>query len=505
MIRVPALALLMTFGVAATALAAGRPAVPGPLPPPGVTAIQQAGKLCVADSAHFRVWWGDTPGRRFALEGADGRCETLPPVATETIQTAETFRTRAAQFGFPQLLGDGNPLYPRKVARARQLIRQKPAIRAAVLRAMSKAKRGPLLAGFSAAERRAVLQGLPGALRAEFKRDIAAALRGGPKVFVGGDRRLDIVLHASLEVLATTDGSSLCRHYRLANGKPSFRAASVLAFLPGPKANRGPLGRALFEAIECRMGLPRTNAALLREGVAEAMAAIVDPIGYAGFVRQLGPAQTPFGGAARAVGFCKRFDPYSLTVEDPQRSWAAWTALENAQPGIIRRTLTGTLRAPLTTPAAVLNQIGDASWSAALATGTQAVCGGLRSPFGQAFPAAIRGLITSVGTSATVSPTAPTTVEIPPGGVRTISATWGTAPAPTSVTLRASSPAFTGAALAAGAAASADDQLGVTSDATAVNAAVPAGSIARGAATITIANPSMRLPTSVNVQLVTTP
>jgi len=503
MLKITTLALAVIAGSAATALGAGSPAVPGPLPAPGVAAIAKDAKLCSATSANFRVWWGDTPGAAISLEGADRRCETLPPAAADALNVAELFRTRVTALGFPRLLGDAVPFYTRKTAVAKRLAKLKPAARARSLGAMSKSKRGPLLAGFSAAERRAVLKGIPGRLRNQLTRELQAALRGGPKVFVGGDRKLDIVLHASRKQLTTTDGAGQCRRYRLANGKPAFRAMSFVVFSPGPKATyRAPLAHELFRSVECRMLLPDSNAPLLREGAAEAMAAVAFPEGYAGSIQQIGTTTLAFGGAAQTIGFCSTFDPRSTEGRDPYRSWAPWAAIETAQPGTIRAILQSAVTTPLTTSAEVLAAIGDARWSGALARATKSVCGNLTSPTGKTtFPAAVRDRIAGSGSGTLASPVTPAALSLSPGGVRAVTTSW--TPTSTSVTIHVRIAGVTPAKVLEGTVVTVGGvPLALTTDATDVLASVPAGSIPLAKGIVSIANPAMLTSAGVTVSVV---
>ena len=463
-------------------------------PPDGAAALKAGGLLCVADSASFRAWWLDTPGASGAVLGADGRCDTVPPVAADTLVVAEEVRVRSIAAGFAPLIGDPAPILPRNAVLARRLRLQEPAIRARTLTNMRVATRGRLLAGFGVAQRRAVLRGLKRALVARLNREWRAAVSGRPQDFAGGTRGLDIVLDASgvTKMVSTFQpGLTPCR-FTLRAGRHRFASASATILAPDAIAPRATLAHELFHGVQCNANVSGT-ATLLGEGTAEWHAALAEPTDFAGAAIDEPGGQRVVGGAARAISFCNDFDPARIAGLDAYASWPVWMALELGAPGTIRGVMKSALTAPPATPQAVMALLGPDRWSAAVATAAREVCGNLRSPSGATiFPQAIEGYFGALRPSATPGP--PSQLTLAAGGVASIVATWSPS---TMVTLRVSPPALadrlfvrSGGAL-----------LSVTADSSAAVVSVPAGLVPQGGASLTLANPSAVSPTTATVEV----
>ncbi len=496
-IAIGAALLLQSPALAVTGRAAGT----GFPRPDGAALIAAAGPVCIADSANFRVWWSDTPGSPIALAGADGSCATVPVAAAETLAVAQIHRGQSIGLTYPALVGDAPPRFAAQTAAFRQLRRLAPAVRAATLRRLTPLRRGRLFAGLTKPQRRIVLAGLPAALVRRINQERIRAEKGRPADFIGGDRRLDIALHATRDHLGSADGVMGCRSFALSGGRAQFASVNGVVLTIEPAANRTTLAHELFHAVQCIMGVTGQASLLLKEGTAEWHAAVLEPVMFAGAVTPTPGGAAASGGASRAISFCNDFNPARTQTLDPYTSWPVWMALELAQPGTIAGLLRSAAATPLTTPQAVVTAVGDPRWSAALATAVREVCGNLRSPNGQtAFPAGIRDFFATA--APTASPGTPAVVTVPAGGTASVRAAWSGAA--TSVTVRVTVAGAAPSTVAQGIAATVGGaSVTVGADATSAFISVPPGSIAAGGGPLTIANPLSLSDSSATVDVST--
>ena len=469
-------------------------------PPTGGAALRGEGVFCRADSKNFRVWWSDStvPGAGGALVGSDGNCATLPPVAQGVLDVAEATRATATSRGFPSLVGDAAPAFPLNRAAFNTLRRLPAASRARTLSSIPVATRGRLLAGFTPAQRTTILRGLPGSLRARLSREIATTLAGRPKDFVGGDRRLDIILDRTGVtglVGGSLKGVAPCRT-SISGTTRRFLSASAVVLTPDAEVPRSTLAHELFHSVQCVMRA--RGDLLMHEGTAEWFAALTEPGAFAGLVISDGSGTTVTGGATRAISFCRDFDPSRTGTLDVYNSWPVWTALDLASPGAVRAAI---LKAAQT-PRAVMESVGDGQWSASLLSAVTEVCGNLRSPAGQPiFAPQIRDFFSDGRPVA--SPGLPATAIVWAGGVQSLVATWTTAP--TQVVLRVSAPGIAPATLATRLVVQTGGVVvPVTSDPTASLITLVGPQAAAGAALVTVASPAIAGAISVTLEVTTT-
>lgn len=370
-------ALVLATPTGAVALV-GANASPGARPPDGLTILRSAGAVCATGTANTKVWWSELGAQ--AVQGSDGSCTSVPLVAEESIAAVERGRTALRMIGYPAVVGDPVPAL-RVPGAYRTLTRMRPATRAATLRAMTRLRRGRLLSGFSSGQRRLVLRGLPSALQRTLRRDLAAAQRGRPQDFVGGDRRIDLVLHATPVFLGTSDGVTRCRWNSALRGSARFVGTSMSVLTDGARANLSTIAHELFHVLQCNLGADETPSDLLMEGTAEWGAGRLEPLAFAGSGTTDGAGVSIRGGAVEAAELCNDWSPLAGGL-DSYRSWAVWGALEAQYPGTVRTMLLRAVTTRLSTPSDVIAQVGAARWQAAVLSAATSVCGQLRAPGG---------------------------------------------------------------------------------------------------------------------------
>jgi hypothetical protein len=500
--RIALVAALVAGGVwvGAAAAATGRLVTNPDNPPTGGTTLRAEGVFCRADSTNFRVWWSDStvPGAGGALAGSDGSCATLPPVAQGTLDAAEATRAAATSRGFPPLVGDAALVFPPNRAAFNTLRRLPAASRARTLSGIPVTARGRLLAGFTPAQRTTILRGLPRSLRARLNREIATTLAGRPKDFVGGDRRLDIVLDrtgVTGMVGGSLKGVAPCRT-SISGTTRRFVSTNAVVLAPDTDVPRSTLAHELFHSVQCVMGA--RGDLLMQEGTAEWFAALAEPTAFAGQVTSDGFGTTVTGGATRAISFCRDFDPSRTGTLDVYNSWPVWTALDLGSPGAVRTAILAAAK----TPATVMASVGDAPWSASLLSAVTEVCGNLRSPAGQPiFASQIRDFFADGRPVA--RPGVPVTATVWAGGVQSLVATWTTAP--TQVVLRVSAPGVDPATLATRLVTQTGGVVvPVTSDPTGALITLVGPQAGVGAALVTVASPSIAGAISVTLEVTAT-
>lgn len=505
--------MFVAFACLATATGAfaatGRPVAASDNPPSAMAPIRTAGLMCRADSVNFRAWWGDTPGAAGALPAADASCATVPPVVGATLQAAESIRLASQAAGFPQLVGDRPLVFARSGGWYLNLVRTRPAARAAFLGRTPSATRGRLLAGLRPTERKRVYRGLPSPLVTRLKRDVARAPLGRPRDFVGGDRRLDLMFDgtgATGWVNTSVAGRAPCTQ-AVIPGRRAFISGSAILFAPDTTVQRAVLAHELFHTVQCILGVPGGTVGLLGEGTAEWQSGAIEPIDFAGAEIVAGNGHTIIGGAARAISFCNNFDPNNTTGLDGYQSFGVWAALELTAPGTILGVLTAGAATPFTTTQGVLAYLGDARWSDALAVATREICGNLRTPSGQTvFPAGIRAFFGADPGAPLAQPTVPAAMTLAPGGVRSIPITWASSSA-TSVTVQVAAVGIDPSTLSARTyvhVAGALAPVG-TEDATGAAAVLTTAQVAARGGAVTVANPSSATPVSITVTVTATP
>lgn len=387
----------------------------------------------------------------------------------------------------------------------RALLRLAPAARARGLGTIARRPRGAFLLGLTRAQLARVQRGLPAGLRARLRADRARALKGTPRDFVGGDRRVDVVLDASGatgQVQRLQPGLSPCRVIPRGRTR-TFVASWAVVYTPvdGP-APREVLAHELFHVAQCVMGVGPGTPIVLREGTAEWFAALAEPASFPGPVAPGGTSIT--SGNARAVTFCNGFDPAGSGTA-PYASWPVWEALDpgTTAPGTVRRMLRAFpgSASPPPAAAAVVNRVGAVAWTDALRIAAREVCGNRRSPGGVVSLAAeTRGFLGAGGPAAT--PTAPVTLTVPAAGVATAGAVWGSGPV-AAVTVRLSAAGIAPEALAAGVVTTtaAGPLTPVVRDG-AVAIDVPASAFAERYVPVTVANPVTTAATGVRIEVV---
>lgn len=489
------LALWPATAVAADGVSARR------VVPPGAAAL---GPLCTLDTPSFRMWWSDAVGAPGAVAGVDGRCATVPPVVATLATTAERDRARAVALGFPAMSGDAAPVMPRNTALARTLIRSTPRLRAAMLSLTPRTARGAFLAGLTDAMRSRVMAGLPQRLTAALAVDVRRALRGSATDFVGGDRRVDVVVDgrgATGTVRSGQPGLTSCRMRQVAGGPEHFAATwvTILADGPAPVAS---LAHELFHTVQCRMEAGSAIPTIVFEGTAEWFAATAEPEAFRGDVTVRGTQSTVSGGAARVAGFCSGFDPAGPGMT-AYASWGVWDALDRATGGRgVRDALSAYVRVtgPVRPARYAVDRVGSGRWATAVGEATRTLCGEMRSPTATvAFPATTRAFVAGTGVPARL--TEPATLTVPRGGVGAAGAMWDpTSPAPVTVFVR--SDALGGTALADHLVASTADralEVRVVADTVAID--VPADALSMGCLTVTVADPLPDAAVSVSVEV----
>jgi hypothetical protein len=503
--RLLVLCAVALLAAAPNAVAQAGVAVAGAAPAPdGARAM---GPLCRTDTPAMRFWWTEGPGRSAAVAGSDGVCATVPAVVSELAASAEAARARAVGLGFPALVGDAAPAGARSPAILRALLRLSPASRARALGTFARRPRGAFLLGLTRAQLARMQRGLPAGLRARLRADRARALRGTPRDFVGGDRRVDIVLDASGatgQVQRLQPGLSPCRVTPRGGARAAFVASWVVVYAPadGP-APRAVLAHELFHVAQCVSGVGPGTPVLLREGTAEWFAALAEPAGFPGASVPGGASIT--SGNARAATFCTGFDPAGGGTA-PYASWPVWEALDpgTAGPGAVRamlRAFPGS-RSPAPTAAAVVRRVGAVAWTDALRVAAREVCGNRRSPSGVVlFAPEVRDFLGAGGPAA--SPATPATLTVPAAGVATAGAVWGPAPV-AAVTVRLSAPGVAPEALAAGVVVTttAGPLAAVVRDG-AVAVDVPPAALGERSVPVTVAGPLTTVATPVRVEVVT--
>ncbi|MFN8123106.1 MAG: hypothetical protein U0237_11835 [Thermoleophilia bacterium] len=392
------------------------------------------------------------------------------------------------------MTGDAAPPTVRQPELTRFLLRARPAERVVALNGLGARTRGQYLAGLPAATRTRVLAGITGGVRRRFATDLRLAVAGRPSDFVGGDRRVDIVLDASGvtgSVSAGTPGRTSCAEIPTGRRlqRVTFRSAELVVLAPADAAPAAALAHELFHVVQCNTSTSTGAPDLLAEGTAEWFAARAEPQDFAGTLTSDAGGQTLSGGATRVARFCSRFDPQGTGLE-PYVSWGVWQALDGgrARPARVLaalRRVTGLRNAP--TAAAVIRAAGTARWTAALQEAARSLCGGLRSPFGDVlFAPGVRDFF-GLG-SPVAAAGVPQTVTVPQWGVASVRAEWPAGDA--QVTIRVSSPGVDPAALAAALVvpSSAGPLAATVRDGGAV-IDVGGAAVADGAVTVVIPNP----------------
>ncbi len=386
----------------------------------------QLGPLCRSDTPSFRFWWSDTPGAPGAVAGADGTCATLPPVILDLAVAAEAYRARAIGLGYPAVIGDSPPQFLKNPGLVRTLLRLQPSSRSRALGSIAKKARGSFLARLTAKQRAKVLKGLPRTARGRLLADMRRAQKGSASDYVGGDRRVDVVIDstgASGKVTATQTGLSPCRTF--SRPRRTFVASWAVVLAPVDQPSpRAVLAHEIFHVAQCKLGVGPGTPLVLREGTAEWFAALAEPGGFPGPVG----ASSITNGNARAATFCNGFDPGG-TGTAPYAAWPVWEALDpgNPAPGLVRQLLVkgfpgGAAIAPPTS--AVIAAVTGPRWIEALRVAAREVCGNQRSPSGLINLAPeLRSYLGSGAPQAT--PTAPADDTIAEGGITTLPAVWG--------------------------------------------------------------------------------
>ena len=491
----------LALGIAASASAqTGRPATPGAQPPEMTRQMAQTGRLCRVDTSGLSMWWSEAPGGRHTVHGADGNCRTVPAVVRESATTLLRTQAMLRAMGYPVVRGDAAPRFHPQPAAFRRLQRMGPEVRARTMSAIPRETRGRMLASFTVPQRRAVSRGLPHRLRALMAQDLRLAQAGRPRDFIGASRRLDVVLTADSAAMPDSEGYADCRGDLSRRGADRFVGTSMVVLTDGSAPSVSTLAHEFFHAVQCNLGMGK-NALLAMEGTADWASARLQPAAFAGPVIATADGRRWIsGGSVQAMGFCQNFDPTATASDDPYLSFAVWAALEADTPGLIRRTLTAAATRPLTTPTAVMDQIGDARWSRALATATSAVCGELRVPGSPTrLPAEARGFIGGGGPAA--GPGGAVSISVPAGGVRSAGLNWSQNQA--APTFLIASPQMTPAALAGQLVANTRTApLVVTPTADGVLVVIPPERVSDGSGSVTVASPSIGAPFAVTITMI---
>ncbi len=493
--------LLLTLGVLAVAASGatattGRVAkMPAKLPPGVGDDLRKAGAVCVADSGAFRLWWTEVPGAAQTIQGADGNCATVPPVAQESLDALHRGRVAVASLGFRVIAGDSLPKFVFQRRNYRLLVSLSPTRRAALLKGTKRTTRGRVLASFSPAQRRIVNRGLATSLRRALAVDIRRAQRGTAADFVGGDRRIDVTLTANAAFMGERDGYASCLSYPSLFGAYRFQSTSMVVLTNRANADTATLAHELFHVVQCNRGVSNTSD-LVTEGSAEWSAAVSDPVGFVGGVL-VDPAdgqQRLHGGSARAVGFCTSFTPHAGPGLDNYRSFPVWMELEKTQPGTIRNLIAVAVKGVLRSSDATMALIGDARWTTALGAAHQAVCGGMTTPTANmTFPVDTRGYI-AANTPTVVSTGGSTSAAVPVGGVTSIGLRWNTR----TPVITVSSPQLAPDALATRLVAGGiTGPLQVTPTPTGVTITVPPDQVNHAGGYISISSPGLAQPITV--------
>jgi hypothetical protein len=473
---------------------------------PAPDGASRLGPLCRHDTQHFRAWWSDRVGSPGALAGADGSCATLPPLVTEVLDTANDARARAVSMGFPGTIGDGPPAVLRDARFTRQLLRLSPQVRASALGALSPAVRGRFLAGLTASQRNGVLKGLPSTLRRRLTGELRTAKRGRPGDFVGGDRRVDLVLDGSSQgvtgfVRPGQPGAAICRTSTRGSQRTFVATWMTVLVTPDIPAARATTAHEMMHVVQCVMGVRPDTTLLVKEGTAEWFAALAEPGAFPGTLPDGGIS----GGNARAASLCNAFDPRGAGLQ-PYASWAVWEALDPGTPraSAVRAILDGYRRSASGAESGAMARVGAARWSEALRVAAREVCGDRRSPSGVVrFAPQMRGFLGA--TASPARPGAPAPLRVPAGGVATATAIWGALPV-AAVTVRLSAPGIAPEALAGGVVVS--TAAGVLSPAVrdgAVVVDIPAPAFGERYVPVTVANPSTETSAQVTIEMLATP
>ncbi len=498
LITLAATAALMFVLASSASAQAGRNAAPGAQPPDMTRQMAQTGRLCRADTGGFSLWWSEAPGGRHTVQGADGNCRTVPPVVRASGAALVRGQAALRTMGYPVVYGDAAPRFQPQPAVFRNLRSMRPQTRARWLSGIRRANRGRMLASLTVAQRQVVNRGLPQRLRALMAQDLRTALAGRPADFIGGSRRIDVVLTADPAMLSGPAGYAQCRTNPSRRGADRFIGASMVVLTDDAVPKFTTLAHEFFHVVQCNMGAIR-NSALLTEGSAEWASTRIDPTAFAEAVRATAGGYGVSGGTARSVGFCRDFDPSATMSTDPYRSFAVWAALEAAEPGITRRTILAAVARPRTTADAVMSQVGDVRWSRALAAAVRSVCGELRIPGSPVpLPSEARGFI-ALGVGA--GPGSAASITVPAGGVRSATLQWDwDQPAPTFLV---TSPQMSPDALAGQLVANTRTApLPVTPTPSGVLVTVPPELIGDGSGSITAASPGIRTPLALTVTMI---
>lgn len=454
------------------------------------------GPLCRADAANTRVWWSDRPGAPGALADGDGNCATLPKAVTETLASAEVARRRAVALGFPAPRGDAPPPVARNPSLTRQLLRSSARVRAAVLADLGAQLRGRYLAGLTTAQRARITRGLPAATRGRMAREVRAAQLGRPSDFVGGDRRLDVILDgrgATGMVAPGQPGRAVCRTQGAGTDR-TFHSSWIVVLATADSSVRPVVAHEIFHSVQCQMGLASAAPDLLIEGSADWFAARIEPSTYAGAVTESGTEISVTGGNSRVATFCTHFDPHSTAGVGPYTSWAVWQALDAGPRSTVVAPLLRRFAAHGVGPGQVIAQVG-ARWGDALQQASQAVCGAGVSPDGQvSFAPQVREFIGLTTPAVQVGDVG--AIDVPAGGVASGRADWRLTE-PEAVTLHLTADGLDAATLAGRltVTTSSGRHAPTVRDGVAV-VDVPA---ADGRATVTVTNPSTATPLSVRM------
>lgn len=475
---------------------------------PAATAPDRAallGPLCRADTPRFRFWWTERAVRSTPIDGSDGTCRTVPPLVADLISAAEPVRRRAVSAGFAPILGDAPPVTLRDPGFTRQLLRVPAAVRVRALRTQRLDLLRPYLAGLTPRQFVGITRGMSAAARRVFLRQRIRGQRGGPRDFVGGDRRVDIVLDAdgaTGAVRAGQPGLAVCRT-RGDGGRRSFVASWLYLYAePEDTSLRATMAHEIFHVVQCITNTRGDAPQLLKEGTAEWFSVLSEPASFPGAVGVDGAINA---GNARAASFCNAFDPRNLQGLDVYAAWAVWEALDPAtrRADLVPRLLRVYRRATGDGDG-VIRRVGEARWSQALLTAARSVCGTLRSPSGRVtFAPQVRGFLGSQTPAAEAG--RPATVTVPPGGLVTVGAVWGRRPVG-SASVSVTAPAVPADVMA--------QQIVVSTALTPLTPAVrdggaavdiPAESLGEAYVPVTIANPSASAPVQVTVQVTASP
>ena len=470
---------------------------------PAPDGAARMGPLCREDPPTRRVWGTARAGAPGGVAGATGWAR--PPAAVVEIgRAAEAARRRATAMGFPAVRGDAPPPVFRDPRYTRRLLAAGADERTRSLRMLSATTRGRYLAGLTAAQRTRMFRGMPAAAQRRFAADLRAGQAGRPADFIGGDRRVDIVVDgagATRMVAQGQPGVAVCRTRQRGRTREFVGSWMVVMARPGSDSYVATTVHELMHVIQCNMGVGDAPL-LVKEGTAEWLSALLSPATFPGS----SPVENEIrDGNARAASFCNGFDPAGSGLQ-PYASWPVWEALDAGAPRstTVRNLLTTYRTVASESPVAVLRRVGHERWSQALRTAAAAVCGTGRSPSGAVtFSSSVRSFLGRPDTSAQVG--APGTDVVPAGGVITMGAIWGRSPV-AAVSVRVTAGGVSPQALAASlVVTTTGGPLTPVARDGAVFVDIPADRFDDAYVPVTIANPSASSATQVTVEVMATP